>query len=285
MKTIVLLVSVCLTAAGQHFDVASVRVSPPGTLHSHSKGGPGTGDPRQFRWEGATLMELLRSAYDVQQQQVLGPKWLEEDRFDIAATVPAGSSKQDLRLMLLNLMEERFGLSAHRETRVLPVYAMLVAKDGPKFKVTQKDPPPDSASDADQKPVTSVGLGPDGYLAMPKGYRGTMVGMVVAGKYFTRFKGESMAEFAKFLTEQSDRLVIDLTELKDTYDFAATWQLDPESPLLAGLRAPPPSPMLADPSPTMFQALPSQLGLKLEPRKMPEEVVIVDRMERMPTEN
>ena len=159
--------------------------------------------------------------------------------------------------MLESLLHERFGLAAHREVRTMPVYALLVATDGPKFKATPKNldslEKDTAASDSKAIDQVSVSLGKDGNVVMPPGYRGTMIGMVVAGKYFVRFKGESMAEFAKFLTEQTDHVVIDATELKEKYDFAASWQLDPTSPLLAGLTmATPTEGILSDLSGSVF---------------------------------
>jgi uncharacterized protein (TIGR03435 family) len=289
MKRSVLSLFVCLTATAQHFEVASVKPSPPGTTRSQVMGGPGSSNPGQITYTGVTLAELLRRAYGIPRQQVAGPRWLEEERYDIVAKVPPETIKKDLAPMLEGLLHERFRLAAHREVRTMPVYALLVAAEGPKFKATPKTDPSEkdtAASDSKTIDQVSVGLGKDGNVVMPKGYRGTMIGMVVAGKYFVRFKGETMAEFAKFLTEQTDHVVIDATGMKETYDFAANWQLDPTSPLLAGLTmAPPTEGILSDPSPTLFAALPAQLGLKFEPRKSPLDMVVVDRVERIPTEN
>jgi uncharacterized protein (TIGR03435 family) len=290
VKKSALFLLVCLTAMAQHFEVASVKLSPPGTIRSQVKGGPESSNPGQITYTGITLTDLLRRAYSVQRQQVAGPRWLEEERYDIVAKLPPGTVKKDLAPMLEIFLQERFGLAAHREVRTMPVYALLVAPDGTKFKATpknadssEKDAPASESKAIDQ---VSVGLGKDGNVVMPKGYRGTMIGMVVAGKYFVRFKGETMAEFARFLTEQTDHVVIDATGLTETYDFAASWQLDPTSPILAGLTmAPPTEGILSDPSPTLFAALPGQLGLKFESRKSPLEMVVVDRVERVPTEN
>jgi uncharacterized protein (TIGR03435 family) len=290
MKAIALSLFVCLTAVAQHFEVASVKVAAPAMVRSQVKGGPGSNDPGQITYTGMTLSELLRRAYSVQRQQIAGPRWMEEGRFDIVAKLPAGTTKRDLATMLQNLLEERFGLAAHRETRIMPTYSLVIGKDGPKFKPTPKEPDPadkDAAAGPQVGELFSVGLGKDGNVEMPKGYRGTMVGMIVAGKDFVRFKGESMADFAKFLTEQMDYIVIDKTELKEKYDFAMSWQLDPSSPMLAGLNpAPPMEPgILSDPSPSLTAALTQQLGLKVEPRKSPVEMVVVDRLEKLPTEN
>ena len=73
-------------------------------------------------------------AYELKNYQIAGPAWLDSERYEIAAKIPAGAGKSEVALMLRTLLAERFRLVAHRETRELPIYAMVVAKNGPKFQ-------------------------------------------------------------------------------------------------------------------------------------------------------
>jgi uncharacterized protein (TIGR03435 family) len=107
------------------FEVASVKRSGPqaGTVGIEGKiiGGPGTADPLHVRGKRVTLFALIRTAYDVASDQISGPGWLQEEHYDITAEVPKGSAKSDVKLMLQNLLADRFRLSLHRESRELPV--------------------------------------------------------------------------------------------------------------------------------------------------------------------
>lgn len=107
-----------------------------------------------------TLKNFLMIAYDVKHYQVDGPAWIETERYDIAATMAPDTSMERFRLMLQNLLTDRFKISLHRESRVMPIFALSVAKGGPKLKVS----PPSSASGI--LPQTSKGsnpkMGPDG---------------------------------------------------------------------------------------------------------------------------
>ena len=85
--------------------------------------------------ENATLKQLLQVAYDLNALQITGPGWLDSDRFDLAAKSPQGVPDSDLMPMLQSLLAERFQLTAHRENKELPVYALIVAKDGLKISV------------------------------------------------------------------------------------------------------------------------------------------------------
>src|SRR5580704_16362130 len=116
------------------FEAASVkkaeqRRSGPGPL----RGGPGTNSPGQLSGV-ASLKALLMRAYEVKSYQIAGPAWMESERYEIDAKIPAGADQRQVSLMLQSLLTERFQLAAHRETKVFPIYAMVMGKDGPKFK-------------------------------------------------------------------------------------------------------------------------------------------------------
>ena len=103
-------------------------------------GGPGTKDPGRINYSGVTLKMLLKRAYDIGPEQISGPDWLDSERYDIMATVAAGTTPEQFRLMLQNLVAERFELRQHRETKTLAVYLLIVAKNGPKLEAPETVP-------------------------------------------------------------------------------------------------------------------------------------------------
>ena len=98
------------------------------------KGGPGAGDPGQITWTGVPMRATLLRAYDIKNYQLVAPKWVDTERYDIAAKIPAGANQEQFRAMLRHLLQERFKMGAREETKEAPVYALLVAKNGSKLK-------------------------------------------------------------------------------------------------------------------------------------------------------
>lgn len=267
--------AVASLAAAQTFDVASVKQAAPDG-RSAMKGGPGSSDPGQITYSKVTLKSLLLKAYGIGWYQLAAPSWVEEAKYDIVAKVAPGTTREQLQSMLQSLLAERFRLVVHRETKELPIYALIVGKNGPKLKVSATEP---DAESTEGPAVSSVSLGKDGLPVMPAGYKGHILGMTVAGKTMFRAQGETLKDFAKMLTDMLDRPVFDLTNLTEKYDFGIAWSVEQtferESNLPPGL----------EPGPDLFTAFQSQLGLKLEPRRMPVEMVVVDSVERAPTAN
>ena len=194
-----------------------------------------------------TVRFVLTKAYGVNDYQIVGPDWLDRDRFDIDATMPAGTTMAQFRTMLQNLLAERFKLVAHREPREMQTFRLVVAPGGPTLKahVEGEAPPPA----ANTNPANRV-----------------------PGVYY-RVQGKTIAEFAKLVEAQLQRRVTDATGLAGKYDFDLWWSED--------LDADPSAP--AD-RPTIRSAIQS-LGLKLETLKTPLDVVVVDRVEKLPVEN
>jgi uncharacterized protein (TIGR03435 family) len=120
------------------FEVASVKPStPPGAGRSSGyvmRGGPGTTDPVRFTCENFDLASLIMLAYDIPPYKLSAPAWMHEAKFDIVANVPISATKEQFNLMLQNLLTERFQLKIRQDTKVVPVYALFVAKNGPKLK-------------------------------------------------------------------------------------------------------------------------------------------------------
>ena len=120
------------------FEVASIKSSPPpaaGVGYTVGcRGGPGTNDPVLYVCGNISLSNLVTLAYGVRFYQLSAPDWTMTTRFDLRATVPAGTTKEQFATMMQNLLADRFKLVAHRETREIQRYELAVAKNGPKFK-------------------------------------------------------------------------------------------------------------------------------------------------------
>src|SRR5580704_8066321 len=160
---LVLLMFAWSLAHGQTFDAASVK---PATLPSPDgrgmimmqgpTGGPGTKDPGRIHYPYMTMKNILMNAYDVKGFQITGPAWLDSERFDISATMPPDTTKEQFRAMLQNLLAERFKMTVHRETKELPMYSLTVAKSGPKMKEAAEVPAPkEDAETAPPPPLPS----------------------------------------------------------------------------------------------------------------------------------
>src|ERR1700683_2249792 len=151
------------TGATPSFEVATIKpAAPPAAsmgaggmkiaIRMGAQGGPGTSDPGQITYSNLPLKSLLVNAYGVKGYQISGQAWIDPERFDIVAKVPKGASKDDVKLMLQNLLAERFKLTLHREKKDLPMYALVVGKNGPKMKESPPDDPDakDAAGPKDQ---------------------------------------------------------------------------------------------------------------------------------------
>jgi uncharacterized protein (TIGR03435 family) len=256
-------------AAAQTFDAASVKPSTPQT-RSATRGGPGTSDPAQITYTGISLKDLLAKAFGIEKYQLSSPTWSDEARYNIAATMPVGTTRAQFRKMLQNLLIERFHLLEHRESRELPIYALIIAKNGPKLKLSAA---PDDNAAADT-PVSTVSLAKDGFPEFPAGYKGTVIGMKLNGKWMLRARGETLKDFSKLLSDVLDRPVFDCTGLTEKYDFGVAWSDDLAIQHESSM----------EPLGSIFGSL-AQLGLKLEPRKSPIEMIVVDQVEKTPTAN
>jgi uncharacterized protein (TIGR03435 family) len=299
------------TADKLTFEVASVKPAAPptpGQFMVGMRGGPGTPDPGQVTFTNVTQRMLLARAYGVQDYQISGPGWLESERYDIVAKVPKGATKEQFQVMIQNLLAERFKLTLHRETKDLPQYTLVVAKNGPKLK---EAPPPaadvaaakDGAGPADGGPPPGPGpgsgpprlkLGKDGMPILPPGMgrRGVMV-LFINGRARMIGTGQPISQLAGTLALQLGRPVTDKTGLTGTYDF--TLDFDPEGsmggrgmmpppPLGGGGDAPGANPPESEAA-SLFTALQEQLGLKLEQKKGPLDLLVIDHSEKTPVDN
>lgn len=244
-------------AGGQTFDVASVKPATPSPGRVPPRiirGGPGSTDPGSVTLQNVDLFSLLTMAYDIKAYQLSGPDWLRTAKFDLAAKVAAGATVEQYRRMLQSLLVERFKLVVHFEKKESKLYELVVAKNGPKFKET----PAETAALDD-------GLQPPATATAPIGYTGPINIDVRRG---------TMEKLAGFLSGLVGQPVIDKTGLPGRYDFLLSWS-GIQTGVSAGSEAPP----------TPFDALQAQLGLKLTPQKGMIDILVIDHVEKAPTEN
>jgi uncharacterized protein (TIGR03435 family) len=290
------------------FEVASVKPAepqPPGQMRIRMSGGPGTPDPGQLTYSNVSLKSVLMNAYAVKGYQINGPKWLDSERFDIVAKIPKGATKEQFQQMLRNLLAERFKLALHHETKELPMYALVVGRGGCKMKESVEDdatappppPPPPPGNDGPGAVMGRMRVGADGMPHLPPGAaKNGMIVMMMNGRMRLVANRRPIEALTEMLGNQIGYPVSDATGLKANYDF--TLDFAPEGlngPL--GMMPPPPpqhdgaeggGPMAgaADAGgPTIFTALQEQLGLKLEQRKGPVDLLVIDHVEKVPTEN
>lgn len=239
-------VGICLAAfaavaGAQTFDVATVKATPSGTREFRLGAQHGTLTGRNI-----TLAQYIAFAYDVLPAQIAGaPAWVKQETFDIIGKGAVSASDEDVQKMLQALLEKRFGLKLHRESKEMPVYVLTVAKGGPKMHEAKE----------------SSG-----------GFR--------LGRGKVQGDGVTMGNFAGILSGRVDRPVVDGTGLTGSYDFELQWtpQAAPASPN--------PDEASPDPSgPSIFTAVQEQLGLRLEARRAPVPLLVLDHVERAPTPN
>ena len=262
-----------LSAVAQtpQFEVASIKPSTPDPMKgSRVAGGPGTKDPGLFTCDNARLFELVTIAYDLPWYRLSGPAWMNTARFDISARIPEGTTKEQFKLMQQNLLLERFKMTFHHEQKQLPAYDLVVAKNGPKLK--EAEPPPPEDSDAPKPPRPARKLDKDGFPILPPG-RAWITDME-GPRWVQRFTGASMEDLGRYVASMVGQPVDDATGLKGKYDFILKWLNE------RGRR-----PSDDESGPNIFEALQAQLGLKLESKKTTVDVLVIDHIEKTPTEN
>jgi uncharacterized protein (TIGR03435 family) len=286
------------------FDVASVRPAAPiqqqiasGQLRVGATITDGRVDLRSV-----SLADLVAMAYRIKPFQLSGPEWIRTERYDLQATLPPGANKEQVPEMLQTLLTGRFKLRIRREEREHSVYALVQAADGHALKpsvtsAAQPANPSDGASTLDvggqQVHVTSDGrsmsaTGPDG--ASVRATRSSDGAMQMMLGNIT------LARLADTLTTFVDRPVIDATGLEGGYDVSlqlrqedvmaavqnAARQAGLTLPVLPGAAAPG---QAADPTGSSIFSSVEQLGLRLEPRRMPMETIVVESADKVPIAN
>jgi uncharacterized protein (TIGR03435 family) len=250
LKTVksVLLLVVTATAFAQTpaFELASIKPSDPTTSLAIRRSG------HRLSTTNTSLLFLITWAYDMHRERVYSkPAWLDSTNYDIIASAPEGplpprvpGQPTELQKMMQALLAERFKLAVHRETRELPMYALVAAKGGHKIHLVE------APAVFGQTPFS---------VPAP----GRLIGTQVTAEML-----------AKVLSDQLGRSVQDQTGLRGAFDFKLEWQPD-TSEATVDSRA----------GSSLFTAIQEQLGLKLEARRGPVEVLVIDHIESAPTEN
>jgi uncharacterized protein (TIGR03435 family) len=244
------------------FEVSDVRVSKPG-----ANGNRRILPSGRIELNSETLRFMLRFALNFDDDRIIGaPKWIDTDKFDVIAQPAAATdvNPETLPLMLKALLVDRFKLATHEEEQSIPIYGLVVAKRGLKLKEA------------------------DGSV------RGSCKDSASEGRKIFTCQNTTMTVLADKLRNEApayiDHAVLDLTELKGAYDFSLSWT--PRGQFMAGARGgdsnqPGAVAAAADPNGdlSVFEAIEKQLGLKLELQKHTMPVVVIDHLERTPTEN
>jgi uncharacterized protein (TIGR03435 family) len=233
-------------AGPDQFEVASVKPNRVGNAGGESAPREKiTASPGSLTMQSVSLQTCLKWAYGLRDFQISGPGWLTSERYDIVAKASGPSTEVELRAMLRTLLADRFKLKSHVETKEKPVYELIVAKNGPKLR---------AAKDGDPS------FGPAG---------GELI-----------FRNFSMADLADRLSSRPFKLdlpVLDRTGLDGRFDFALKLATNPDElkHTLEGMEQ----------GPSIFVFFQDQLGLKLESRKGPVEMLVVESAEKIPSEN
>ncbi len=287
------------TPAKPQFEVASIKPAQPMPMGQMRIGM--NADAGMLRYTNVTLKDCIRVAYRVKDFQVEGPDWLGSARFDIVAKLPEGASKDQIPEMLQSMLADRFKLTVHRDTKEHAIYALEVAKGGPKLKPAETSVPADAPAmtKSPQEKAPPGGMRPNAmFMRMDPG------GMHLEAPSAT------LDALAEMISRFCERPVVDMTGIQGEYAFDLAFV--PETmrglPPPMGHPMPPPGggpsggpiggkdgPMLAggehppadaptEAAGSIYDAV-GRYGLKLAPRKAPLEIVFVDHIERAPTEN
>ncbi len=290
-----------LPPAAVEFEVASVKVAatperqPMFCIIPCSPGERLTVEGARVDIRYMPLRKLIITAYRIKPYQLSGPEWMQQQRFDIAAKMPAGANPVQLPEMLQALLAERFKLVVHRETKDMPVMALVVGKNG-----THLEP---AAPDADALAAREASA-PGGrglYTGDGEAHLGDN-GLTVTGASYGPLRGTpprdgsprfdllavTMSGLVDLLAPHVDRPLIDMTELKGRYHMQVSMDLPPPPPpgdAPEGGRGGGPGGPVGDPLGEGFFKAIERAGLKLEKRTAPVATIVVDHLEKTPTEN
>lgn len=238
-------------ASGQSpaFEVASIKPSSSEEGHSHWRSGEG-----KLNMSNVSLREIILAAYKIKSHQLVGPDWLEKERFDIVAKAPSRMKDEELPAMMRALLAERFHLAVHRDKKQMAAYALVVAKGGLKIHPVEAG----HSSNGSKS-------GPDRIV------------------HWTA-QGVSMSSVAEHLFRSMDRPVVDKTGVSGVFDFKLDFALESRPNFPAGADEERRAAIENPAAPTIFTAI-QELGLKLQPEKTEVEVLVVDACDKIPTEN
>jgi uncharacterized protein (TIGR03435 family) len=255
------------------FEVASVKASPPrppnGLIRVGCAGGPGTKDPGRWTCQNMTVFNLITNAYNLKRYQMASDNF-EADRYEIAATMAAGTTREQFREMLRNLLKERFKLAIHFEKKEVPGYELVVSKGGIKMKEAQppKDNPDDGKASGRDGPLQRDERG------FPILAPGADAMAIMGGKARWVSPQCTMDRIVNTMVNQLNAPVTDATGLTAKYEVNLFWEAGGFSD--GALRA----------APTGAEPVPSELdGPTMFAKKALIEALVIDHLEKVPTEN
>lgn len=276
--------------------LASAQASPPklrfevAAIHPSQPSGPNRVDAglhmdgSEARFGSLNLKEYIAIAYHVRANRVIGPDWIAQKRFSISAKLPDGSTVQDIPQMMQSLLAKRFDLKIHRETKDLPAYALVIGKPPLRLQAAA----PDSAPPAAGAGVNVAASGSAAGVSIRLSNGGSFT---FADDQFD-IKKVSMDVFADQLSRYLDRPVVNKSGLQGNYDMKLAVTPEDYRDLLmrsavnSGILLPPRALRMLDGGPpdSLFDAL-QQQGLRLENRKLPLDLIVVDHALETPTAN
>jgi uncharacterized protein (TIGR03435 family) len=291
--------------AKTEFEAASIRVNPPRTgFHfaaDASSGGPGSTNPGTFRCSNCSLATLIGKAFDLQNYQFPGRSSLADNTFDVMAKIPEGATQDEFLAMLRNLLQDRFGLAYHYKEKNLRGYHLVIARNGSRLKESGNKERPPAAYDPNSHRQ-------NGNADSRRGGQGedhTHNGLVIlngSAKY--RGDHQTTGDLARLLSDQLSLPVDDRTGLQGEYDISLTWSgniahsgnhaegawgggghTDHGGGAATASTESGSGPGAAS-GPALFDALQSQLGLKLVPaEQVSARIFVIDHVEQLPTTN
>jgi uncharacterized protein (TIGR03435 family) len=242
----------------------------------------------------SSLSELIGMAYKVKYYQIQGPDWLGPtgQRFDILAKMPEGATKEQVPEMLQALLAERFKLTLHRISKETQVYALVIGKNGLKMKETPADVP--VAPTGDDAPAKDTNMKITGTqekgMTITNTPAGTQKVTMADGVMHVEASKMPMSMLAEALSRYVDHPVVDMTELKGNYQVMLDISQEDIRNVMRSVGAAMPAGAGAatdnasEPGSSIVTSV-QQLGLKLDARKMPLDMIVIDHLEKLPTEN
>jgi uncharacterized protein (TIGR03435 family) len=298
-----LFVTVAFGQTPLSFEVASVKKAEPLSVNMVMSGKMNLGmviDNAQVNIKSMSVAEMMRVAYKVKPYQVSGPEWMSAERYTVTAKMPEGATRDQVPEMMQSLLADRFKLAFHREIKEQSVYALVVMKSG--LKLQESAPDDTAAAGSPGGPAAPLAPTPtDGGAQVRVNVTSDSSGTVQQTSPYGNMKmlpreNGMRLEFTKtnstgmvdWLGRFVERPVIDASDLKGRYDFTLDVGFGDLMALAraAGMSIPvqlPPGAM--DPGNSAVFTAVQQYGLKLEPRKAPIEMLIVDHVEKTPTDN
>jgi len=248
----------------EHFEVVSIKRNTTGS------GSSSAGTRRDGTWymTNGTVTSLLFSAFTIKNPEIAGlPDWATRERYDVIATVAAEPSREQEAVMLRELLADRFKYRGHMEQREQSVFALVIARpERPLPSSLQRLSVSCAELDAARRRGETVTPEP-----LPNGERPCGYSINAGAQTVMISRGITMSRLADSLGNAAGRVVIDRTGLAGDYAFTLTYDLARTDGAITD-------------TPTVFTALPEQLGLKLEPARAPVDTLVIDQIER-PTEN